>query len=122
MKTTDTLSSKRDNNNKRIGQLIEELCLLYQENQELELQIQVLNKEDKESVNKEEALLVTSIHSGDCAVVVSPTKDRRGTTGHVESITKSKKMANFRSDTNQRFQVRIGNLFKLKSKVSSKKK
>ena len=122
MKTAATLSIKRNNNNKLIGDLIERLHKLHQENQELERQLSLLQEED-EADNKsvqEEETSDTSIKSGDRAVVLSPIKERRGTTGHVKSLSKSRETANFKTDTNQEFQVKVGNLFKLKNRRSRK--
>ena len=117
MKTVISLSNKRDNNNKLIGQLIEELHLIHLENQELDRQIQaIVEGDDNINSEEEEADSSTSIKSGDRAVVLSPHKQRKGTTGHVKSLSKNKGTANFKSDTNQEFSVRVGNPFRLKKK------
>ena len=115
MKTAVTLANKRDNNYKLIGELIEQLHILHLENQDIDRQIQALFEGEVAS-EEEEGNSNTSIHSGDRAVVLSPHKQRKGTTGHVKSLSKSKDTAHFKSDTNQEFQVRVGNLFKLKKK------
>ena len=79
MKTVVTLTIQRDNNNHQIGQLIEQLHQLHLENQDIDRQIQQLSEEG--SSQGEEVASVVSINSGDRAVVLSPHKNRKGTTG-----------------------------------------
>ena len=110
MKTVSSLSAQRDQNTKLIGELIERLHNLHQENLQLESQISSLLE------GEEEAASTSSIELGDRAVVLSPNISRRGNTGHVISLTKGKFSATFRTDSEEVYDVRVTNLFKLKKK------
>ena len=123
MKTSATLAIKRNNNNELIGELIEQLHKLHLDNQEIERQLSSLQEEDESNDGsvQEEETSDTSIKSGDRAVVLSPIKERRGATGYIKSLSKSRETANFKTDTNQEFQVRVGNLFRLKNRRNNKR-
>ena len=119
MKTVEKLITKRDNNIKRISELIVQLHELHLENQELEYQLsQICDSEEEE----DKVTPSTPLKSGDRAVVLSPDTSRRGETGHIKSLSKSNLTATFRTDDNQEFPVRTYNLFRLKKRDQKSKK
>ena len=115
MKTIVNLCDQRKQNDKLIGEYIDKLQQLHLSNLELDVQIEQLREGEEEPDNSNE------LAKGDRVVVLSPIKDRRGITGHIEGLSKSQATAYFKSDTNEKFSVRIGNLFKLKKKKPDSK-
>ena len=101
--------------------MIKQLHQAQVELEELESQLQSLELLEEE---EEEASVQSSkqVSEGDRVVILSPHKQRQGITGHVARLTKSEATADFVSNSNKKFPVRVYNLFKLKKKSNKTRK
>ena len=116
MKTASTIQAEIVSKRATVVNLIKQL---HQEQLEIEALTEQLQFIDSLEESEEEASVHSNtIKEGDRALVISPYKNRQGTTGHVDKITKTKHKttAEFVSDKNDRFSVQVYNLFKLKKK------
>ena len=119
MKTASTIQAEIVSKRTTVASLIKQLHQEQLEIDELTAQLQFIDSSEK--VEEEASICSNTIEEGDRALVISPYKNRQGTTGHVEKITttKHKTTAEFVSDKNDRFSVQVYNLFKLKKKKNT---
>ena len=114
MKTIESIKQQLENNHQTIQSLLNQLQQLHYHNSELTETLLALQT-DNQSKLEEEDTTNQDIQPCDRVVVLSPDRNRRGLTGHIDSRTE--KTASFRADDNKTtFSVRTYNLFKLKRK------
>ena len=120
MKTAGNIQAEIVSKRATVASLIKQLHQEQLEIDELTAQLQFIDSLEEE-IEEEASVCSNTIKEGDRALVISPHKNRQGTTGHVEKITttKHKTTAEFVSDKNDRFSVQVYNLFKLKKKTNT---
>ena len=118
MKTVASILNQIEENHKTIQSLLGQLHQLHIHNTELTDSLVALQINNQQELGEEEEDNSKGIEPGDRVVILSPDRNRRGLTGHIES--RSNKIANFRADDNKTtFPVKIYNLFKLKKQSKS---
>ena len=116
MKTVKTLVSKLVDNNNQTAELIKQIQEIQDNNEYLLNQLLSIDSSYIESIEEEDPS--PGLQTGDRAVVLSPDLKRRGLTGHVTTVSKSKLTVDFCADNSKAtFPVRVSNLFKLKRKT-----
>ena len=117
MKTFQALVSQLAKNHNQTSDLIKQLAEVQDNNKDVLDQLLNLDTSYLDATKSEEEDPSPGFLSGARAVVLSPDPKRRGLTGHVTTLSKSKLTADFRADNSKvTFPVRVSNLFKLKRK------
>ena len=122
MKTATSLQTEIASKRITVSTLIKQLHQAQVELEELESQLQSLQLLEEEEEEEASAQSAKQVSEGDRVVILCPHKQRQGITGHVARLTKSGATADFISDSNEKFPVRVYNLFKLKKKSNKTRK